>query len=108
MGKLPNKIELIDSVQSQDSRMRFDTWEGYDTKMQIKYLALKINEILDFLSGHPAFSNSYGTELRQEGEGVVHVHEWRKNIRLGNRALYDCKVCGEVEQRLVSPTEAQT
>jgi len=103
--KVPNKIDIVDTTQSQDSRLRFDTWEGYDSAMQRKYLALKINEILDFLSGHPAFSNEYGSELHQEGEGVSHVHEWRLNIRLGNKGMYDCKVCGEIEQRLISPTE---
>lgn len=105
--KLPNKIGIVDTTQAKDSRLRFDTWEGYDSIQQRKFLALKINEIIDFLAGHPSFSNEYGTELRQEGEGVAHVHEWRLNIRLGTRALYDCKVCGEVEQRLISPTQSQ-
>ena len=105
--QLPNKIGIIDSTKAEDSKLRFDQWEGYDSILQRKYLAVKINEIIDFLSGHPTLPNDYPTKLEQTPEGnIQHVHEWRLNQRLGAKAFYDCKVCGEIEIRFKSPTEA--
>lgn len=71
--------------------------------MQRKFLALKINEIIDFLAGHPSIANEVPELLKVEGDTVVHEHDWRLIQRFGNRAAFECKVCGELEQRFVSP-----
>lgn len=99
--KIPNKIGIIDTAQSTDSRLRFDKWEGYDSKMQMKHLAIKINEILDFLYAHPDLANEFGDKLKAEGEKMVHEHEWQLNLRLGSQAFYECRTCGETQQRYI-------
>lgn len=99
--KIPDKIGIIDNAQSALSRLRFGQWEGYDSALQRKYLALKINEILDFLEGHPEFSNDFAPKLEEKDGQAVHVHEWEQLQRFGTRALFSCKVCGEQEVRLI-------
>lgn len=97
---IPKKIGIIDNAQADLSRLRFDNWEGYDSALQRKYLAVKLNELIDFLSGHPGLANEFGPVLEQQGDSVVHQHEWRLNQRFANKSIFDCKICGETEIRL--------
>jgi hypothetical protein len=69
--------------------------------MQIKHLAIKINEILDFLYANPSIVNEFGGKLKAEGDKVVHAHDWQLNLRLGSRGFFECKECGETQERYI-------
>lgn len=101
MRKLPTKIGIIDSLQNTDSRMRFGDWEGYDPTLQRKYLAMKINELIDYLRAAPEIPNELPAQLKQEGSKVVHVHEWRLLQRMGTHGYFDCLVCGETLEKII-------
>lgn len=99
--RIPNKIGIIDSTQSTDTRLRFEDWEGYDKGKQIVHLANVVNEILDFLYQHPSLANEIGSKVVREGEKVVHDHTWKMNMRLGTRGFFECRECGETQERYI-------
>ena len=97
--KLPKKIEIVESLRSEDSLLRFDDWEGYDTKKQIIHTIHKINEILDYLKLAPEIANEIPMQVKEEGGQVVHEHRWEKITKLGTRLVRVCGDCGVVEER---------
>lgn len=99
--RIPNKIQFVDSVKSADSMLRFDNWEGYDTKKQVYQLAVKVNQLIDYIHALPEIPDEAPIVLKREGDQIVHEHDWLQHLKIGNVAHLECRVCGETMSKIV-------
>jgi hypothetical protein len=100
--QLPKKIGVVNSVRGVDPKLKFDNYEGYDTKIQIEHLVYKINEILDFLEKNPALPNETPMNVTIDPQGnLIHEHDWVVIRRIQRKVFRDCRICGEREIRPV-------
>lgn len=100
--RIPRKIQIVDSLRSSDSMLRFDHWEGYDTKKQILNLALKVNTILEYLEALPQIPNETPQKTELEGTTLIHAHDWVEHAKIGPRGFYECRDCGEKMEKLIT------
>lgn len=100
--KLPKKIQILNSSRGAEPLLRFDNWEGYDTRRQLLNLVHKVNQVIDYLRLVPEIRNETPMLTQIEGGEVVHQHDWIEHARLGNILILECRDCGETLQKLAT------